>query len=267
MPSITVSADVDLQYTDVGSGQPIVFVHGGHMSKAVWRHQEASLAPEYRVIAVDLRGHGESDKPYCDYSIETFADDLAALVDGLDLNDPVVVGWSVGAQVVAEYLGRDPDAVDGVVFVSSVLFDRIAPDVEAEIDVDGLVSRQQTNQPAAMLSFVSDSLSDGVGEPTRRWLWRVAMGTPVYVGVNHLRSLESLSYERIADSLQDVTVPALVVHGALDDVTSDAGASHFATEVLGSGRAVTFDDSAHFSFIEESARFTETLVDFLESDR
>lgn len=266
MPRIAVDADVELHYTDTGTGRPVVFVHGGHLTGEVWRHQVAALAPDYRAITVDLRGHGASDKPYGEYAVGTFADDVATLFEELDLEGAVVVGWSLGAQVVADCLGRNPELGDGAVFVSSVLFDRVYPATDADLDVEGLIASQRTDQPAALREFVADSTGERVSEPTRRWLWHLAMNTPVYVAVNHLRSLGSVSYDRIASSLRDVDVPSLVVHGANDDVTSVAGANHFATEVLGHGRSVTFEHSEHFPFLAEPDRFNEVLVDFLEGE-
>jgi len=263
MPRLAVDADVELSYTDTGTGRPVVFVHGGHMTHAVWRHQVAALAPEYRAITVDLRGHGDSDKPYGEYSVRTFAHDIATVFEELGLENGVVVGWSLGAQVVADFVAREPGVVDGAVFVSSILFDRVHPDSEATLDVDGLIDHQRTNQPEAMREFVSESLGDRVGEATRQWVWNLAMNTPVYVGVNHLRSLESLRYDQMAARLREVEVPALVVHGANDDVTSEAGAEYFATDVL-DGRSVTFEHSEHFPFLAEPTAFNKTLREFLD---
>jgi len=175
MPRLAVDADVELSYTDTGTGRPVVFVHGGHMTHAVWRHQVAALAPEYRAITVDLRGHGDSDKPYGEYSVRTFAHDIATVFEELGLENGVVVGWSLGAQVVADLVER-------------------------------------------------------VVERCR---------------------------------LREVEVPALVVHGANDDVTSEAGAEYFATDVL-DGRSVTFEHSEHFPFLAEPTAFNKTLREFLD---
>lgn len=263
MPRTAVTPDVKLFHTDVGAGRPVIFVHGGHMTHEIWRHQTAAVTPEYRAIAVDLRGHGGSDKPYCEYSLETFADDLLALIDRLDLDDVALVGWSLGAQIIAKCIGKRPDGIGKAVFVSSVLFDQTHPTVDAEIDVENLIDGQRFDQPGTMMDFVSSSLGDSVGEATKRWVWNVSMENPVYTGVNHLQSMREVDYGEIVALLRDVDVPALVVHGANDDVTSRAGAQHFASNVLRDGRSVRFENSNHFPFLAEVERFNSTLTNFL----
>ena len=97
---------VSLKYIDTGSGDPAtVFVHGWTCSRSDWRHQIEEFAGSHRVVALDQRGHGESDKPDQDYTVDGFADDLAALIGKLGLERPVIVGHSMGG-VIANSLAR-----------------------------------------------------------------------------------------------------------------------------------------------------------------
>jgi non-heme chloroperoxidase len=145
MPLLTVgtenSAPIEIHYEDHGSGQPIVLIHGYPLNGNSWERQERELlADGYRVISYDRRGFGQSSQPTVGYDYDTFAADLNALLEHLDLNDIVLAGFSMGSGEVVRYLGthgsarvrkaallgtippfllkRDdnPDGVDGEVF-------------------------------------------------------------------------------------------------------------------------------------------------------
>jgi pimeloyl-ACP methyl ester carboxylesterase len=111
---------VRLAYTDAGAGEPaLVFVHGWTCNLSHWRHQVAEFTDTNRVVALDLRGHGESDKPEQDYSIDGFAEDVAWLIGQLGLKRPVVIGHSMGGIVAAALAQKHPDTVRAVVLVDS----------------------------------------------------------------------------------------------------------------------------------------------------
>ncbi|HUW04195.1 MAG TPA: alpha/beta hydrolase [Acidimicrobiales bacterium] len=114
--------DVELAYVEQGEGDPILFVHGWCCDHTYFAPQADHLATSRRVVSVDLRGHGASDKPEGDYSIATFAADIAAFGDALGLDRPVIVGHSMGG-AIAFHVARDhPGATRGVVGVDPALF-------------------------------------------------------------------------------------------------------------------------------------------------
>jgi pimeloyl-ACP methyl ester carboxylesterase len=108
MPSITVGtendAQIEIHYEDHGSGQPIVLIHGYPLNGTSWERQETVLAHGYRVITYDRRGFGRSSQPTIGYDYDTFAGDLNALVEHLDLSDAVLGGFSMGSGAVIRYL-------------------------------------------------------------------------------------------------------------------------------------------------------------------
>jgi len=111
MPYITVgkenSGTIELYYKDWGSGQPVVFSHGWPLSADAWEDQMVFLASHgYRCIAHDRRGHGRSSQPWQGNDMDTYADDLAKLVEALDLQNAIHVGHSTGGGEVARYIGR-----------------------------------------------------------------------------------------------------------------------------------------------------------------
>jgi len=105
MPKLTTPDQVNLNYTDIGSGRPIVMIHGWPLSGAAFADNAKVLAAAgYRVITYDRRGFGQSGKPRDGYDYDTLAADLDALLTGLDLRDAVLLGFSMGGGEVARYL-------------------------------------------------------------------------------------------------------------------------------------------------------------------
>jgi non-heme chloroperoxidase len=107
MSTITTTDGTRIHYKDWGAGRPLVFSHGWPLSADSWESQMLFLASKgYRCIAHDRRGHGLSSQPWDGNDMDTFADDLAQLIDALDLNDATLIGFSMGGGEVARYVGR-----------------------------------------------------------------------------------------------------------------------------------------------------------------
>jgi non-heme chloroperoxidase len=107
MPYVTTSDGTEIFFKDWGRGRPVVLSHGWPLNSDSWEAQQLFLAAHgFRVIAHDRRGHGRSAQPWQGNDMNTYADDLAALVDALDLRDVTLVGFSTGGGEVARYIGR-----------------------------------------------------------------------------------------------------------------------------------------------------------------
>ncbi|HVP04328.1 MAG TPA: alpha/beta hydrolase [Dehalococcoidia bacterium] len=113
---------ITLRHTDTGAGDPpLVFIHGWTCNRTNWRGQAPFFEKKHRVVAVDLRGHGESDKPDQDYTIEVFADDVAWLIAEIGLEKPVIVGHSMGGVIALNLVRKHPGLAGAAVFIDSPL--------------------------------------------------------------------------------------------------------------------------------------------------
>jgi non-heme chloroperoxidase len=107
MATITTTDGTEIFYKDWGTGQPVVFSHGWPLNADAWDDQAMLVAANgYRAIAHDRRGHGRSGQPWTGNDLDTYADDLAALIDTLDLHQAILVGHSTGGGEVTRYIGR-----------------------------------------------------------------------------------------------------------------------------------------------------------------
>lgn len=112
--------DVETTYEDHGEGPPVVFIHGAILDRTQWQAQFDALADDYRTIAYDVRGHGHTGRSRpTSYSVELLAADLDALIDELDLEQPVLCGHSTGGCIAQVYAAQHPDKIAGLVLAST----------------------------------------------------------------------------------------------------------------------------------------------------
>lgn len=266
MSSIPVD-DAALHVQDLGDGPAIVLVHGGCMSHRVWDSQVTALLDAgYRVVTPDLRGHGDSDKPVSPYTAEMYAADLASLADALELDSFTLVGWSLGATIALAFARGYPDRLDGLVLVSSNIFERIAaPDDATEFDLplDSMLANQRRDRPRGMEQFVAGMFADEPDERTLQWLWAIGMETPMRVAVKTLQIYADPPADEFGETLRALDVPGAVFHGRHDRAASTDDAEAVARDFLADGTFVPFPESGHVPFIEEEGRFNDQLLSVL----
>jgi pimeloyl-ACP methyl ester carboxylesterase len=230
MPKVTVgrenSAEIELHYEDHGSGQPVVLIHGYPLSGRAWDKQvPALLEAGHRVITYDRRGFGQSSQPVVGYDYDTFAADLAALLDHLDLWDAVLVGHSMGTGEVTRFLGTYGSArVAKGVLVAPIppflLQTTDNPDGVPQSVFDGFVQAATADTPAWMKGFLDnfydvDTLRGTlISDQAYQASWNLATSASAVAAV---ACIPTWATDFRAD-LPKLDVPILVVQGDADQV-------------------------------------------------
>ena len=225
MPSIKVgtenSADIELHYTDHGTGKPVVLIHGYPLDGSSWERQERVLLEQgYRCITYDRRGFGHSSQPSTGYDYDTFAADLKALLDHLAGDEDVVlVGFSMGTGEVTRYLGTYGSAgISKAVLIASIppyLLEKVPVDV-----FDGIKQAIVADRYAFFDSFLSNlynadvSIPDRLSEAALRASSQVASGSGAYAALACINSWLT----DFRGDLAKIDVPVLAIHGAADRI-------------------------------------------------
>jgi pimeloyl-ACP methyl ester carboxylesterase len=245
---------VNLRYLDTGSGDPaLVFIHGWCCNQSMWSAQIEAFAPKHRIIAVDLRGHGESDKPDQDYDISGFADDMAWLIREIGLDRPVIVGHSMGGVTALNLLRRDPEIARAVIFVDA----GITPfPAELMPMVDQTIEAMKTPAYAEVAKTAIAQFMFNEQSPAELRDRVVADMAAAPQRVMHTAIRSTLSEENYpAGSLP---VPSLFVKAATLQATEDQIKERYP------GMEVVTMDAAHFVHMEKPEEFNEIMSRWLE---
>ena len=255
--------DVTFAVTTAGSGPPVVLIHGWSMSGRFFQRQLDGLAGRHRVIVPDLRGHGASEKVLHGHTVPQYAADLHAILAGLQVQRPVLAGWSMGAMVGYEYLrayGRD--SVAGLVIVdqppSDFAWDGYEFGVFTMAELRDFSEQLQLDQAAVVDEFTQLMLHKP-DEETLAWMAAEILRVPPAIASTILLDQTLRDYR---DFLPQIDVPALVLFGEDDKLTSPRAGEYIAGRIPG-GRLRTFPASSHCPFWEESAAFNDAVADFI----
>lgn len=261
---VATTDDQRLFYEDLGTGRPVVFIHGWTLSSAIWRDHPRSLAAEgLRAVAYDRRGHGRSSKPESGYDYDVLADDLAALLDGLDLEDVVLVAHSMGSGEVVQYFARHGGARIGKVML-------VAPTTPFSLRTDDNphgVDRSLYDQMAAaltadrrgyLLSGMPGFLGDSPAPDLVEWALSIALQASLAAQIGCLRALAETDFRR---RMALVARPTLVLYGTGDTPTIAQSARRTQAAIAGS-HLEAYDSAPHGLFLTAPDRFGADLVRF-----
>jgi non-heme chloroperoxidase len=267
MSTFTTRDGVELYYKDWGSGQPIVFCHGWPLNADSWESQMIFLAGHgYRCIAHDRRGHGRSSQPWDGNDMDHYADDLAELLDHLDVTNAVLVGFSTGGGEVARYIGRH-----GTKRVAKASLVSAVPPLMLKTDAnpgglpmevfDGIRAAQVANRSQLYLDLPSGpfygfnrpgaAVSQGL---VQAWWMQGMMGGHK----NTFDSIKAFSETDFTEDLKQFTIPTLIIHGDDDQVVPIDAAGRASKTLVPHATLIVYPGAPH--------GLTETHKDQVNAD-
>lgn len=274
MPTITTSDGTEIFYKDWGTGQPIVFSHGWPLSGDDWDNQMLFfLSQGYRVIAHDRRGHGRSTQTGDGHDMDHYADDLAAVVEHLDLRDAIHVGHSTGGGEVAHYLARHgEDRAVKAALISAVPPLMVQTDGNPEGLPKSVFDDLQEQLAANRSKFYRDLPSGpfyGFNKPgvesieavIANW-WRQGMMGGAKA---HYDGIVAFSQTDFTEDLEKITIPVLVMHSKDDQIVPYVAAGPKSTELLANGVLKTYQGFPHGMPTTHADVINADLLAFLRS--
>lgn len=272
MAFVTTKDGTLIFYRDFGQGRPIVFSHGWPLNADAWDGQMLFLAQNgFRVIAHDRRGHGRSDQPAQGNDMDTYADDLATVIEALDLKDAILVGHSTGGGEIARYVGRHGSArVGKMVLVSAVtpLMKKgdTNPEGLPEEVFDGIRKAVLDNRSGFYLSFpeVFFGWDTGIAkdEGFRMAFWQQGMSGSAS---SQYACVAQFSETDFTDDLRKIDVPVLIVHGDTDHVVPIDITARKAARTIPNATLTVYEGAPHAVPTIFQDRLNADLLAFAQS--
>ena len=276
MSIITTKDGTQIYYKDWGSGQPVVFSHGWPLSSDSWEAQMLFLATNgYRCIAHDRRGHGRSSQPWNGNEMNTYADDLANLLDTLDLKNVVLVGFSAGGGEVARYIGRHgTKRLTKAALVSAVpplMLKTSANPIGLPIEVfDGI----RAGSIADRSKFYKDLASGpffGFNRPGVKisqgmidWFWLQGMRAG---HKNTLDCIKAFSETDFTEDLKKFDLPTLIIHGDDDQIVPIKAAALASSKLVQNSILKVYKGAPHGLTDTHKEQLNSDLLSFLKTEK
>lgn len=265
--------EIKLSYCDYGKGNPVVLIHGWPLSKEMWEYQLGDLINAgLRVVKYDRRGFGKSSKPWDGYDYDTFADDLKAVMDELDLRNATLVGFSMGGGEVVRYLNRyGTDRVSKIVLISAVT----PYMVKTNDNPDGV----DESVFADMMEQMKEDRINFLDEFGKKFFGVTLVNKPVSTPLlEYYRMLASFASARSTQQaaiafaqtdfrrdVEAVSVPTLIIHGDGDKTVPIKNSSDRTSEMIKGSQYLVYDGAPHGLFYTDRERLNMDLINFITS--
>jgi non-heme chloroperoxidase len=271
MPTISAKDGTDLYFKDWGVGDPVVFIHGWPLNADMWEYQMTPIAQQgFRCVGADRRGFGRSGQPWQGYDYDTLADDLAALLENLNLSNVTLVGFSMGGGEVARYMSRhEGRRIARAILVSAVTpFLLKTPDNPDGVAIDvfkDMVEGLHGDRPAFLADFGKKFFGVGVlnfSISTEMLDWAQSLALQASPAAT-IACVKAFSETDFRSDMGAFTVPTLIIHGDADQtVPIDASARRAAKSIRGA-RLVEYSGAPHGLFHTEKKRLNDDIVAFM----
>lgn len=252
--------DITLAYSDQGTGLPIVFLHAFPLNRTMWAPQEKALSSRFRIITVDLRGHGESDAPLWHYTLDQAADDARALLDHLSIQQALFVGLSMGGYILFALYRKYADRVKGLVLA----------DTRAQADTPGgregrfqMAQTAYKKGPSAIADIMIPKLLSPASIQTKP---EIVQKVRAMIEGNQISGIagDLMAMAERPDSvpfLKQITCPTQIIVGELDQATPPSDAKLMAEHIPGS-RLTVIPGASHLANLEQPDLFTQVVRSF-----
>ncbi|QRK82323.1 alpha/beta hydrolase [Pseudomonas granadensis] len=271
MSTFKTQDGTEIYYKDWGSGKPLLFSHGWPLDADMWEYQMEYLSSRgYRTIAFDRRGFGRSDQPWTGYDYDTFADDIAGLINHLDLRDVTLVGFSMGGGDVSRYIARHGgERVAGLVLLGAVtpLFGK-KPDFAQGVDksvFDGIKAGLLKDRAQFIADFAApfygtnqgQTVSDGVLTQTLN----IALMASLKGTVDCVTAFSETDFR---PDMAKVDVPTLVIHGDGDQIVPFETTGKQAAAQIKGAELKVYAGAPHGFAVTHAQALNEDLLAFLQ---
>ena len=259
-------AQLFVEETGNPNGRPVLFIHGYSQCRLAWNKQlHSDLEKDLRLVAMDLRGHGLSDKPRDAYiDSQLWADDIQAVITTLDLKQPILSGWSYGGVVICDYLATYGEAqIGGIQLVGAVtrLGEPVMPFLGSEFVncIPGFFSTSTEESATALQTFMR--ICAFGGPSVEDFYFFLGYNTIVPPYVRQGLFSRTLNYDNL---LAQIRKPVQIVHGKEDEIVLHTMSDHIASLIPHAVRS-SFSGIGHATFWEAPDRFNQELREFVES--
>ena len=269
----TVKDGTRIFYKDWGHGQPVVFAHGWPLSSDAWDPQMLFMGQHgYRVIAHDRRSHGRSTQTWDGNTMDTYADDLASLIEALDLKDAILVGHSTGGGEIAHYIGRHGSKR----VAKSVLVGAVPPQMVVSASnpgglpmsvFDGIragvaADRSQFYQDLTTPFFGANRDGHKVSQGMRDAFWLQGMQGGHKGQYDCIREFSEVDYTQ---DLKKIDVPTLVVHGDDDQIVPIDASGRLSAKIVANATLKVYPGAPHGLTVTHADQFNQDLLAFAKA--
>ena len=274
MPTITTKDGAQIFYKDWGTGQPVVFSHGWPLNADAWDEQLFFLATRgFRAIAHDRRGHGRSTQTFLGNNMDTYADDLAALVTTLGLTNVIHVGHSTGGGEVARYIGRHGNSR----VAKAVLIDAVTPFMlKTDSNPDGaprevfdkiraglLADRSQYWKDFSAPFYGANRSGSNVSQGVRDAFWLMSMQACMPAAYDCIKAFSETDFR---EDLKKFDVPTLVIHGDADQIVPFAISAPKTVKLVKNARLEVFRGAPHGLMATHRDQLHDQLIEFIREE-